>query len=75
MDYICIETDGYMQDPSDTPLKPPRTVIAFTRTKCRSGHRAKRIAETHFRVFANVKNALPDFSDRAFYYLTADPSF
>lgn len=23
MDYICIETDGYMQDPSDTPLKPP----------------------------------------------------
>ena len=23
MDYICIETDGYMQYPADTPLKPP----------------------------------------------------
>lgn len=74
MDYICTQTDGYMQYPSDTPLKPPadRDRIHPHKMQVTAPNASPKLISAFSQT---LKNALPDFSDRAFYYLTADPSF
>lgn len=76
MDYICIQTDGYMQYPSDTPPKTPadRSCIHLHKIQVRST--APNASLKLISAFSQtLKNALPNFSDRAFCYFTTDPSF